>query len=759
MIAAAPQLDKEVILIGGGHTHVLFLKMWAQMPAENVRITLVSPSVLTPYSGMLPGYIAGHYTFEQSHIDLPRLCQLAGVRFIQASVVNIESKKQIIHLNGRPPLGYDCASINTGITPDTTVSGSAQFSIPIKPISELNCRWQSLLSRLTQNPKQTMPTRIGVVGGGAAAVEFIQAMAWRFSNNPAIAEQEIQLTLIQSGAGLPENYPTAVQKSLKNQFENLKIEVVEHFTVEGVRECDKGGYSLINHDRSIIKVTDVFWCTHAKGAHWIAQSDITTDNNGFIKTSNTLEAIETNRIFAVGDCATIVDNPRPKAGVFAVRQAPTLFRNLLAKLDGRPLVRHKSQTSFLSILTGGGQWAVASRGRFAIGAPVPHWVWQWKRSIDQRFMDQFLPHPKLKNGNMPVKQDLDRASNASTDQMRCGGCGSKIGSTILARVLDTLTLTSSESVLLGVQSGDDCAVISAPANKLLCQSVDVLTALVSDPYTHGKIAAEHALSDLFAMGAEPHSAQAIIALPDSSDVLAENDLRQIMAGALETLARHDCTLIGGHTSEAAELSVGFSVNGFIEPKMLTKKTTPQAGDCLILTKPLGIGMLFAAHNQAQAKGVWIEKAIEAMLQSNAMAAKIAGQFGARAMTDVTGFGLAGHLLEMLPGSALSGEIDLDSLPLLEGAADVCALGVLSSLDPQNRKQDRHLDVKCHNHPKLPFLFDPQTSGGLLIAIEQCNAHECIETLKLEGYDGAKIIGRLSATEDVNAKRVQVISSL
>lgn len=756
MIAAAPRRDKEVILIGGGHTHVLFLKMWADMPQENVRITLISPSVLTPYSGMLPGFIAGHYTYDQSHIDLSRLCQLAGVRFIQAAVVKIESKKQTVHLSGRPPLYYDCASINTGITPDTTVRGSAQHSIPIKPISELNRHWQSLLSRVTDKTIASAAIRIGVVGGGAAAVEFIQAVAWKFSKEPTVSEQEIQLTLIQAGAGLPENYPSAVQNSLKRQFQKLNIKVAEHFSVEEVRESDDGGYDLISKNRSIITLTDVFWCTHAKGAQWTAESDIAIDDSGFIKTNNTLEVIDANCVFAVGDCATIVSDPRPKAGVFAVRQARTLFRNLLAKLDNRALVQHKSQASFLSILTGGSQWAVASKGRFAIGAVVPHWVWLWKRSIDQSFMDQFLSHPKRKKMNMPKNSTRDNSSNA--DKMRCGGCGSKIGSTILARVLDGLAPISKESVLLGVSSADDCAVITPSENKHLCQSVDVLTALVSDPYIHGKIAAEHALSDLFAMGAKPHSAQAIVALPDSSEVLAENDLRLIMAGALDVLNHHDCALIGGHTSEAVELSVGFSVNGFIETESLIKKTTPQAGDFLILTKPLGVGMLFAAHNQAQAKGVWIEKAIDSMLHSNAAAADIARQFDARAMTDVTGFGLLGHLLEMLSDSTLSGEINLDTLPLLEGAIDVCALGVLSSLDPQNRKQDRHLLVQCHNHPKLPFLFDPQTSGGLLIAVEQGNAQACIEALKIKGYTEAKVIGRLSDTQLDSNQIVQATSN-
>ncbi len=752
----APTYEKEVVLIGGGHTHALLLNMWAKMPVANVRITLVSPSALTPYSGMLPGLIAGHFSFDEAHIDLARLCQLANARFVQSSATHADPVNQVVKLDGRPPLSYDIASINTGITPDVNVIGSAQYATPIKPIANLYDRWLELFSRLQQQPPEQPNLSIAVVGGGAAAVEFIQALASRLGREPTIT-QPAKLILLQGTRGLPENYPRSVQRAIKRQLEHLNIHVVEHFFVTEVQRLRDGGCRLVSASGDEEVVNEVFWCTNARGANWIACSDLCVDDNGFILTNSTLEVVDANNLFACGDCAAITDQPRPKAGVFAVRQAQTLYRNLLAKLQGKPLIKHHSQKHFLSIITGGDRWAVASKGALAIGAPAPAQVWRWKRLIDQRFMAQFLPSAtRIKTSSMLLP--LSKSDIGLNADMRCGGCGAKISSILLRKVLSDIKVVSDESIVMGVDSSDDCAVIAPPDGKLLCQSVDVLKSLVTDPYVQGKIAAEHALSDLFAMGARPHSAQAIVNLPFAADRLLENDLRQLMTGATEVLNGHGCTLTGGHTSEANELSIGFSVNGFADAEKLLRKSSVRAGDYLILTKSLGIGMLFAAHNQAAAKGVWIEAAVNSMLHSNASAAKICAKFNVSAVTDITGFGLLGHLLEMLDGSSFNALIELDKLPILDGATEVSAQGFLSSLDAENRKQAGCLAPDHQKHQRASMIFDPQTAGGLLIAVAPEDVSSLRSTLIEQGYESASIVGQIEHSTQGSKYRVRLISS-
>ncbi len=743
--------QKEVVLVGGGHTHALFLKMWARMPIQGVRLTLISPDVLTPYSGMLPGLLAGHYSHEDSHIDLSRLCKYAGVRFIQTAATGIDAKTKAIHFANRPSLRYHIASINSGATPDLTVPGSAEHSISIKPISKLFRRWEDMLKQLNQSAsKANQIVKIAVVGGGAAGVETIQAIQWRLAQELGRQPKKIQLTLFQNGEGLPENFPKAIQRAFQKRFKQLGIAITDNFHVEKLElnESAQEAYRLTSADQRTAAADFVFWCTQARGAAWLADSGLPVDTKGFIKTNSYLQVIDHPSTFACGDGATITTQIRPKAGVFAVRQAKTLYNNITATLLNQKLTPHRSQRRFLSILTGGAQWAIASKGRVSFPLLWPHLIWKWKRSIDQSFMDQFS---SLTSNNRSAGMQKFKAlpDQEDSNKMRCGGCGAKIGGMLLTDTISQLKPIPNDSILIGLDQPDDCAALEISSNTVLCQSVDVLRSLVDDPFLQGKIAAEHALSDLFAMNARPHSAQAIVSIPFADELVVKNDLQQLMAGAVEALNKHGCTLIGGHTSESAELSVGFCVNGFADRSAIARKSKPNSGEVLILTKPLGTGTLFAAHNQLEAKGAWIDRAIKSMLLSNSSAAKIFAAFGASAITDVTGFGLIGHLREMISSPALNAEIHLTKLPALDGAIECISRGLVSSLHSENRKYQRLLQYRqgTAEHPGVELIFDPQTSGGLIATVAKDRAQQCIRALRESGYGEAQVVGRVFASVD------------
>lgn len=285
----------------------------------------------------------------------------------------------------------------------------------------------------------------------------------------------------------------------------------------------------------------------------------------------------------------------------------------------------------------------------------------------------------------------------------------------------------------------------------MVHSVDFFRSFIDDPYVFGKVAANHALGDIWAMGAEAQSATAIATVPPGLESKVEDVLFQMMSGALEVLNEANCALVGGHTGEGRELALGFAVNGLIDDNSakILRKNGMQPGDVLILTKPIGTGALFAAHARLAAKGRWIDAALQSMVVSNRLGAKCLSEYGATACTDLTGFGLLGHLLEMTRPSGVDAELSLSALPLLEGVVECVAAGIVSSLQSANVRLRRALrnQEAMVTHPRYPLIFDPQTAGGLLASVPADQADACVAALRKLGYASTTAIGRILAHSD------------
>jgi selenide,water dikinase len=316
-------------------------------------------------------------------------------------------------------------------------------------------------------------------------------------------------------------------------------------------------------------------------------------------------------------------------------------------------------------------------------------------------------------------------------------------------VLKRLELTDDPRVLLGCQAGEDAAVYQmrpelygAPDKLVEVQTVDYFKAFVDDPFLFGRIAALNAVSDLYAMNARPFSALAIVTLPYARGPIQEAQLYELLSGAVQSLRELGVVLTGGHTTEGSELALGFAVTGHAEADRLFQKNQLQIGDVLILTKPLGSGALLAAWMRAQCKADWFEKLVRGLLLSNRGAAAVFNEAGVTACTDVTGFGLAGHLLEMLDASRVSARLNSNAVPLYDGFLDVVARGIVSSLHRDNAKMSCR--VPGSNWPE--WLFDPQTSGGLLAAVKPERVETALQSLRQAGYENAAVIGEIIATE-------------
>ncbi len=331
--------------------------------------------------------------------------------------------------------------------------------------------------------------------------------------------------------------------------------------------------------------------------------------------------------------------------------------------------------------------------------------------------------------------------------MRCAGCGAKVGGGILTQVLKRLQQecvgpVERADILIGLDAPDDAAVVQVPIGMVMVQTIDYFPALLNDPFVFGQISAHHALSDLFAMGAQPQSALAIATVPYAAPTKVEETLYQLLSGALSVLHQAGAALIGGHTTEGVELAFGLSCNGLALPDRLLRKSGMQPGQVLILTKAICTGTLFAAQMQLKAKGRWLDGAIASMLQSNQQAATCSLAYHATACTDVTGFGLIGHLLEMVQASGIAVRLDIEAIPVLAGALETVEQGIFSSLQPQNLQTLASVQMAVDRaaHPYLPLLFDPQTSGGLLASVPADEADRCLTALHALGYSRSAIIG-------------------
>ncbi len=741
---------RDIVLIGGGHSHVGVLHMFAMNPLPGARLTVICTDTDTPYSGMLPGYIAGHYSFADVHIDLRRLAEFAGARYYRDEVVGIDRAARKVLCRNRPPVPYDALSINIGSTPQLArVAGAAEHAVPVKPIRRFNERWLALLERVVQHPGATT---IAVVGAGAGGVELTLAMQYRLRKELLALGRdpdELRFHLYSADPQILVTHNARVRQA----FERVLAErgVVVHRSAEVTQI---GARQLHTRNGEVLEADEIVWVTQAGGAAWLQDTGLALDDKGFVRVLDTLQSETDPLIFAAGDCAAMIGHPLEKAGVFAVRMGKPLTENLRRTLLRQSLIHYRPQQRWLALISTGDRHAIASRGNFYAQGDQ---IWRWKDWIDRRFMRKFTELAALPMKTAPAAgtaiplAEREQAQAISAIAMRCGGCGAKVGASVLSRALAAVQPVERDDVLIGLHAPDDAAVVRMPPGKASVQTVDFFRAFIDDPWVFGRIAANHALGDVFAMGGEAQTATAIATVPPGLESKVEDTVFQMMAGAVSVLNEAGCALVGGHTGEGRELALGFAINGLVDESLsgVLQKGGMRPGDVLILTKPLGTGTLLAAHARLQAAGRWIDAALESMQVSNRAAVPCLIAHGATACTDLTGFGLLGHLVEMTRASGVDAELELAALPLLDGAVDTIKAGIFSSLQPANVRLRWALSNPegFVDNPRYPLIFDPQTAGGLLASVPAESADACLAALRELGYRKAVRIGRILAQDE------------
>ena len=685
-------LTRDLVLIGGGHTHALVLRKWGMNPLPGVRVTVINPGPTAPYSGMLPGFVAGHYSRDELDIDLVKLARFAGARLINGHATGIDRAARTVTVPGRPPIAYDTLAIDIGITsamPD--LPGFTEHAIPAKPLGTFASRWDAFRASAKE-------PQIAIIGGGVAGAELALAMAH------ALRDAAPTVRLIDRSRVLTALGYKARQMMLA-ALAAQKIEIIEDAEVTEI--FPEG---IVLTDGRTIRSDFTTGAAGAKPHDWLATVGLDM-HDGFVTVDANLQSSDP-AIFAVGDCAHLRANPRPKAGVYAVRESPVLFDNLRAVLSGGTLRPYKPQRDYLKLISLGEKSALAEKFGTARKGPL---LWKLKDHIDRKFMRQFDELPKMPAPQIPRTAALGLAE-ALGDKPMCGGCGAKVGRAALQTVLTD-------------HFGDDAAEVQ-PGQVM---TTDHLRSLTHDPVLMARIAAVHALGDIWAMGAQPQAATASIILPRMSADLQQRTLAEIMAAASEVMLDAGARIIGGHTSLGDELTIGFTVTGLTDRPITLAGAQP--GDALILTKPIGSGTIMAAEMAGQARGADVIACLELMMQAQGQAAAILRD--AHAMTDVTGFGLAGHLRGICDASGAGARLVLDAIPVMQGARALCDAGVRSSLFADNQAGAGVIDG-----PAFDLLYDPQTAGGLLAAVAGADAQTLLQKLQSAGYAVA-IIGEIT----------------
>jgi selenide,water dikinase len=362
---------KHLLLVGGGHSHLAVLKSFGDTPAEGVRLVLLSPGRHAFYSGMVPGVVAGHYRLGDCRVDLGALAARAGARFLEDSAVGVDpARHEVITARGER-LAYDFLSLDVGSATGEP-AGAAEHALRVRPVEPFLAGWE----RLRESARRGEVRRIAVVGGGAAGIEVLLAM-------------QHGLAGVAAEFALFSELPVLAGHGARRRI--IRILGARGVAVHSGRKvvaAGRDGLELDGGER--FEAHAVVWATGARAPSWIAQSGLATDARGFLAVSDTLQSRSCPEIFAAGDVATVIGEPRPKSGVFAVRQGPVLARNLRRALAGEAPEPFRPPTRSLALISCGDRHAVASWGRFSLEGA---WVWRWKDRIDRRFVERYRPGP------------------------------------------------------------------------------------------------------------------------------------------------------------------------------------------------------------------------------------------------------------------------------------------------------------------------------------------------------------------------------
>ena len=375
---------KHLVLLGAGHAHVHVLEGFAAHRPGNVRITLIAPQREQLYSGMVPGFVAGHYTLDQCVIPLDALLARCGAQFVAGSGASINTDAQTLTLSDGQTIPYDLLSLNTGSVMDrqkieTAMPGASEHALFVRPIDLFGKLWPQVVATASKRPIQ-----LAVVGAGAAGLELAMAAAHSLSaphNAPGS-----RVTLITGGSIPAQGYPANVQRRVIRALERSQIAVLQNACV-GINASELILKKETKETKGSKLACDVpLLAIGAQAPGWLAGSGLSLDTQGFAIVNSFQQSTSHAQVFAAGDIASRLDAPHSRSGVYAVRAGPPLLKNLLSALAAQPLAAYAPPARTLNLLSCGERYAIAAWGRFSVEGT---WVWHLKDRIDREFVRRY----------------------------------------------------------------------------------------------------------------------------------------------------------------------------------------------------------------------------------------------------------------------------------------------------------------------------------------------------------------------------------
>jgi selenide,water dikinase len=381
---------KRLTLLGGGHSHVEVIRRFAMSPPRATYVLLVSPERYTVYSGMLPGFVAGHYDFRDCHIDLEGLCRAAHVEFRRARALDVDLVTRRVQCSDGMSVDYDVLSIDIGAAPETaSISGALEHALPVKPLSEFVRAWQVIHDSAR---RRKSPLSFAVVGAGAGGVELALALQHRLCADYGGGAPRPVFHLLSDTATILPDHSWRVQEKFKRIL--LERNVAVHVE-SAVTQIDAG--ILRRQHGAPLAIDRAVLATTSSAPRWLAASGLRTDARGFVLVNEALQSLSHPEVFAAGDVASMRGYALPKSGVYAVRQGPPLATNLRHALVDEPLVIYSAQKTALALISTGDRYAVAAWRGIALEGK---WVWRWKDRIDRSFVAKYRMEDAREGRNM-----------------------------------------------------------------------------------------------------------------------------------------------------------------------------------------------------------------------------------------------------------------------------------------------------------------------------------------------------------------------
>lgn len=690
-------LNKQLVLIGGGHSNVQVLRKLCMHQYNGLNIILISDSYGAIYSGMTPGYIEKLYSLDDITIDLQRLCFNAGATFIKDKVVRIDEENQILHLKDNPSIKFDLLSINSGSNSDKQTIKLENDSkvISVKPINSL----VSKINLIDEIIEKSSQKKVSIIGGGVASFELSFALHKRYNG-------KISLDIISKHLLEEKNLNKSSINKIKKILKNMGINLIS-------KQAIAINNSEIKVDDEDVICSDlILLSTGASLPEWLAQSKLEMNEN-FIAVNQHLQSLNFKNIFVSGDAASIQNFKRPKSGVMAVRQGEMLRDNLFLFLQNKSLKKFQPQKNWLYLIGTYKNSAILNYFNFSFEGK---WCWALKKLIDLNFMKKF---------SFPGQTDMNKKISNLTEhkedipKMYCQGCGSKVSKNTLVNYLSNQEKNSELS---------DATEIKFDHRDIL-QTIDHIKLFKSfNPYDFGIISYLHSQNDILAAGGSVHSLSISIGVPFSKNLVEGFYLEYFMRGIQNEASRDGAILASGHSYQTEEPSITITMNGSIGQK--SNKSLAAEGSLIYLSKPLGTGYLLAAYfqNSKLLTTSEFEKLLTHLKTGNDLAAKSGFSCGSQLMTDISGFGLASHLGDICQSSNLSAQIHFDKDILINDELEILKNFESSGYKNNYLSSFNLISIK-DDHPLLKIIFDPQTNGPLLMAIDKEKKNEFENSFK------------------------------